>query len=152
MATNGAHANGTRLFTPEKYPPFPKDVPSVKLETFSLAQLEKGDKALEEKLLRTCKERGFFYLDLNGSSRDSMGNDCEDIARLAEKVFQLPDEVKAQYPMTTNIFGYVKFHQSISISTQTHTHTHTKLTITQIQERRRLKDRRKRHPRHSLVP
>lgn len=104
MATNGAHANGT-LFTPDKYPPFPKDVPSVKLETFSLAELEKGDRALEDKLFETCKERGFFYLDLNGSSRDSMGHDCDDIARLAEKVFKLPAEVKEQYGVTDNIFG-----------------------------------------------
>lgn len=104
MATNGAHANGT-LFTPSKYPPFPKDVPSVKLETFSLAQLEKGDKALEDKLFETCKERGFFYLDLNGSKVDSMGQDCDDIARLAEKVFKLPAEVKEQYAVKDNIFG-----------------------------------------------
>jgi isopenicillin N synthase-like dioxygenase len=104
MATNGAHANGS-LFTPDKYPPFPKDVPSVKLETFSLAQLEKGDRALEDKLFETCKERGFFYLDLSGSSRDSMGHDCDEIARLAEKTFQLSNEVKEQYGMTDNIFG-----------------------------------------------
>ncbi|KKY39798.1 putative 2og-fe oxygenase [Diaporthe ampelina] len=104
MATNGAHANGT-LFTPSKYPPFPKDVPSVKLETFSLAQLEKGDRALEDDLFETCKERGFFYLDLNGSQVDSMGQDCDDIARLAEKVFKLPAEVKEQYALNDNIFG-----------------------------------------------
>lgn len=107
MATNGARANGT-LFTPSKYPPFPKDVPSVKLETFSLAQLEKGDRALEDKLFETCKERGFFYLDLNGSKVDSMGQDCDDIARLAEKVFKLPAEVKDQYAVTDNIFGFKK--------------------------------------------
>lgn len=104
MATNGAHANGT-LFTPSKYPPFPKDVPSVKLETFSLADLDKGDRALEDKLFETCKERGFFYLDLNGSKVDSMGQDCDDIARLAEKVFKLPAEVKEQYAVKDNIFG-----------------------------------------------
>lgn len=104
MATNGAHTNGTS-FTPSKYPPFPKDVPSVKLETFSFAQLEKGDRALEDKLFETCKERGFFYLDLNGSKVDSMGQDCDDIARLADKVFKLPAEVKDQYACTDNIFG-----------------------------------------------
>lgn len=104
MSTNGTHTNGT-LFDPSKYPAFPSDVPSIKLETFSFAQLEKGDEELEAKLFQTCKDRGFFYLDLSGSTANSMQGDADDIARLAEQVFKLPEEVKEKYPMKRSIFG-----------------------------------------------
>lgn len=104
MSTNGADANGI-LYDPEKYPPFPSDVPSVKLESISLAQLEKGDEALEDKLFQICKKRGFFYLDLSGSNVNSMSSDSDEIARLSEKVFKLPEEEKEKYPMTDSIFG-----------------------------------------------
>lgn len=104
MASNGTKSH---RFDPSTYPPFPSDVPSVKLETFSLAELEKGDKALEDRLFETCKERGFFYLDLRGSSKAStMQQDCDEIARLAEKVFELPQEEKDKYPMKDSLFGY----------------------------------------------
>lgn len=108
MVSNGT--NGTHIgpFSPESYPPFPDDIPSVKLETYSYAQLEKGDAELEDRLFQTCKERGFFYLDLNGSSVSSMGADCEAIAKLAEKVFQLPQEEKDKYPMRDSLFGQVQ--------------------------------------------
>lgn len=115
MATNGS--NGVGHFDPTKYPPFPDDVPSVSLETYSLAELQKGDKELEDRLFETCKTRGFFYLDLNGSQASSMQQDCDDIARLAEKVFQLPEEEKDKYPMKDSIFGYVLPH----LHSQTHT-------------------------------
>lgn len=104
MSTNGTQATGT-LFNPSIYPPFPSDVPSVKLETFSLARLEGGDEALEDELFQTCKQRGFFYLDLNGSTANSMQQDCDDIARLAERVFELPEAEKQRYPMKDSIFG-----------------------------------------------
>lgn len=102
MASNGTRSH---RFDPSKYPPFPTDVPSVKLETFSLAELEKGDQSLEDRLFQTCKERGFFYLDLRGSQASSMQQDCDDIARLAEKVFEMPQEEKDRYPMKDSLFG-----------------------------------------------
>lgn len=108
MATNSS--NGVGHFDPTQYPPFPDDVPSVSLETYSLAALQKGDRELEDRLFETCKTRGFFYLDLNGSQASSMQQDCDDIARLAEKVFQLPQEEKDKYPMKDSIFGYVLSH------------------------------------------
>lgn len=102
MATNGTK---THHFDPSAYPPFPQDVPSVKLETYSFADLEKGDQAMEDRLFQTCKDRGFFYLDLGGSRIDSMQQDCDDIARLAEKVFELPQEEKERYPLKDSLFG-----------------------------------------------
>ncbi|CAN8104661.1 unnamed protein product [Discula destructiva] len=104
MAANGS--NGIGHFDPCLYPPFPNDIPSVSLETFSLAELEKGDDQLKDKLFETCKTRGFFYLDLNGSSVSSMQQDCDEIARLAEKVFQLPQKEKEKYPMNDSLFGF----------------------------------------------
>ncbi|KAJ4388186.1 hypothetical protein N0V93_008793 [Gnomoniopsis smithogilvyi] len=98
--------NGVGHFDPSKYPPFPDDVPSVSLKTYSLARLAKGDKELEDRLFETCKTQGFFYLDLNGSQASSMQRDCDDIARLAERVFQLPEEEKEKYPMKDSIFGF----------------------------------------------
>lgn len=105
MATSGTNGIKNTGFDPTKYPPFPDNVPSVKLETFSLAQLEKGDEALEERLFQTCKERGFFYLDFHDSAVSSMQEDGDAIARLAEKVFNLPEEEKEQYPMKDSLFG-----------------------------------------------
>lgn len=105
MATNGSKTNGLAHFDPSAYPPFPDDIPSISLETYSLAALQKGDPALHDKLFETCKTRGFFYLDLNGSDFSSMQSDCDDIARLAEKVFQMPQEEKDKYAMTENVFG-----------------------------------------------
>lgn len=107
MATNGSNvSNDVGHFDPSTYPPFPDDVPSVSLETYSLAELEEGDEKLGDRLFETCKTRGFFYLDLNGSRASSMQQDCDDIARLAETVFQLPQEEKEKYPMKDSIFGY----------------------------------------------
>lgn len=80
----------------------------MSLETFSLGKLEKGNKDLEDRLFETCKTRGFFYLDLNGSSAGSMQHDCDDIARLAERVFKLPQQEKEKYPMKDSIFGCVQ--------------------------------------------
>lgn len=109
--TNGTYGINGSHFGATKYPPFPKDLPSVKLETFSLAQLEKEDKALEDRLFETCKERGFFYLDLNGSSADGMQKDADNLVRLAEKVHRLPQEEKDKYPMKQgSIFGYCHSH------------------------------------------
>lgn len=104
MSTSGAHAKST--FDPWKYPLFPDGLPTVKLETFSFAKLEQGDEKLQERLFLACKERGFFYLDLNGSDMSSMQRDCDDIVRLAEEVFQLPEEEKEKFPMKKkSLFG-----------------------------------------------
>lgn len=95
------HADGS-------YPPFPSGFPSVKLETFSLADMENGDEAVQDRIFETCKSRGFFYLDLNGSEADSMQRDCNSIVKVAEECFKLPQEEKDKYPMKNSIFGYKK--------------------------------------------
>jgi len=94
-------------FAPSTYPPFPSGIPSVELETFSLAELEKGNDAVEDKLFETCKSRGFFYLDIKGSKADSMKDDSEAVGRLAEEVFGLSMDEKLNYPFRNSLFGYV---------------------------------------------
>ncbi len=47
------------------YPaPFPEDVPTVKLETISLAKLIANDEDEARRLFENCKDPGFFNLDL----------------------------------------------------------------------------------------
>jgi len=92
-------------FTPESYPPFPRDIPLVELETFKLKDIEEGNEDIERRLFETCRIRGFFYLDMNGSSADSMREDSERLGHLAEAIFKLPLEEKEKYPMKESIFG-----------------------------------------------
>ncbi|KUI63333.1 hypothetical protein VM1G_11050 [Cytospora mali] len=107
MSTNGTHVQSDKaLFDLSKYPPFPSGLPTVNLETISLSQLEKGDKEVEDRVFQICKERGFFYLDFNGSNASFMQSDADAIARLAEKVFRLPNEENEKYPMDNSLFGF----------------------------------------------
>ncbi|PSR82432.1 hypothetical protein BD289DRAFT_483878 [Coniella lustricola] len=96
------------LFDPAAYPPFPDDIPTVELETYSLARLEAGDEAHQQALLETCKARGFFYLDLGGSSAQNMQDDADSLARLAGEVHQLPVQEQEKYPMKGGLFGFKK--------------------------------------------
>lgn len=81
-------------------PPFPTNIPSVQLETFTLADLD--DPKEQDRLFETCRTRGFFYLEMDGLTEDA-----EAIARLAaEEAFQLPVDEKLRYPMRDSIFGY----------------------------------------------
>jgi hypothetical protein len=134
MATSAAE------FVPSSFPPFPSEVPSVSLETFSLADIEKGNQDVQNRLCKTCKSRGFFYLDLNGSEASSMRQDSEDLARLAEEIFRLPLKEKENYPMKNSIFGYCL---------QTYRHfipTEPALTVFQVQEDGPNQDRCSRDP------
>jgi len=130
-------------FDPRAYPPFPSGLPIVELETYSLAQLEKGDEELEGRLFETCKTRGFFYLDLESSTASSLPKDSEAIARLAEQVFKLPLEEKEKYPMKDSIFGYHRYPRSC-LSSFPPWSRHT-LTPRQIQKGRRHPHRLSRH-------
>lgn len=87
----------TKEFTPGEYAPFPTGIDSLRLETFSLARLENGDEALEEKLFETCKTRGFFYLDMRDSQHSSLVEIGEAVVRIGEEVFKLPLEEKQKY-------------------------------------------------------
>lgn len=98
-----------REFVPEFYPPLPDDLPTIELETISLAKLERGDQDEQDHLFDICKDRGFFYLDFTDSSAASLPSDGEEIVRVAEEIFKLPLEEKKQYlpqrPQNNYLFG-----------------------------------------------
>ena len=48
-------AAATKEFTPGEYAPFPTGIDSLRLEIFSL-ELENGDEALEEKVVRNMQD------------------------------------------------------------------------------------------------
>lgn len=97
-------------FTPEKYPPFPDDpqFPTVTLETISLKKLEDGDEAEQNRAFEAFKGRGFVYLELAGTPNgDTILQGADEVARVAEKTFQLPLDEKLSYkPKNKELFGY----------------------------------------------
>ncbi|KAI5861492.1 putative oxidoreductase [Durotheca rogersii] len=94
-------------FTPDLYPPFPTDVPTVELETISLSKLLAGDAAEQDRVFKACAGRGFFYLALAGNETgDALLRGSEEIARVGERVFKLPLEEKMQHRMGKTLFGY----------------------------------------------
>lgn len=97
-------------FTPSQYPPFPDDpeFPTVKLETISLKKLEDDDEEEKERAFQAFKGRGFVYLDLAGTKNgDTILHGADDVARVAERTFQLPLEEKMKYKLgNKELFGY----------------------------------------------
>lgn len=86
-------------FEPDRYPPFPTTLqPCAKLQTFSLSAIQAGDTSEQTRLLDVCKDQGFFYLNVSGTTSQSLPNDAEALGHLAEEVFKLPLEEKLRYP------------------------------------------------------
>ena len=50
-----------------RVPTFPRDVPTIDLRCLSYTKLMAGDVFESEGLFQSCKENGFFLLDLRGS-------------------------------------------------------------------------------------
>lgn len=99
-------------FTPELYPPFPEDLPTVELETIPLAGLLAGDPAEQGRVFEACKGRGFFYLDLREGGAEEgrvLLEGAEQIARVGEETFELPVDEKMKYAQGSRaktLFGY----------------------------------------------
>ncbi|KAF3065940.1 hypothetical protein GL218_09246 [Daldinia childiae] len=94
-------------FTPELYPPFPSDVPTVSLETITLSKLFNGDAVEQDRVFEACVGRGFFYLDLDGcATGNTIRRGAEQIALAGERVFRLPLAEKMDYKMAKSLFGY----------------------------------------------
>ncbi|KAI0378873.1 putative oxidoreductase [Hypomontagnella monticulosa] len=98
----------TTEFTPDLYPPFPPDIPTVELQTISLTKLLAGDAVEQNRVFSACVGRGFFYLDLGGCQvGETIRNGAEQIALVGERVFQLPLDEKLKYRMGGKVlFGY----------------------------------------------
>ncbi|KAI1762642.1 putative oxidoreductase [Hypoxylon sp. FL1150] len=98
----------TEEFTPELYPPFPDDIPTLDIPTIGLSKLLDGDAAEKDRVFDACVGRGFFYLELGGCDAGSMILDGADrIARTGERVFRLPLAEKMRYKQARKqLFGY----------------------------------------------
>ncbi|KAI1383769.1 putative oxidoreductase [Hypoxylon trugodes] len=95
-------------FTPDLYPPFPDNVPTVELQTITLSKiLSGGDAAERDRVFQACVGRGFFYLALEGCEvGETILNGAGRVALTGERVFKLPFEEKMQYKMAKTLFGY----------------------------------------------
>lgn len=95
------HAESYTEFTPDKYPAFPEgDFKTVSLETISLKKLLDNDDPEQDRVFEACKTRGFFYLELAGcESGEIINKGADDICRVAERFFQLPQEEKDKQRM-----------------------------------------------------
>ncbi|KAI1206065.1 putative oxidoreductase [Annulohypoxylon truncatum] len=94
-------------FTPDLYPPFPEDVPTVELQSISLLKILEGDTVERDRVYEACVDRGFFYLELNGSETgETILRGADQIASTGERVFKLPLEEKMRYKMVKTLFGY----------------------------------------------
>ncbi|ORY25527.1 hypothetical protein BCR39DRAFT_471285 [Naematelia encephala] len=88
----------TSLTSHATLPPFPDNVPTAPLVSVSLAQLEAGDKAVSDAFFKACKELGFFYLDMLGSKLgETIVSEAEQLNKVQQKFFSLPNEVKDVY-------------------------------------------------------
>lgn len=104
------HAEKYTEFTPQSYPSFPDDLPTVPLEVISLKKLLADDESEQQRVFEICKGRGFFYLELaDTDSGETILHGADDMARLAEDIFRLPQEEKLKYlPGHKALFGYAR--------------------------------------------
>ncbi|KAI1077961.1 putative oxidoreductase [Whalleya microplaca] len=108
-------------FTPNQYPPFPDNVPTVELQTISLAKLLNSDAAEQDRVFDICKGRGFFYLELGGcDAGEVILRGADDIVLVGEEVFKLPVDEKMKYkPAQQSLFGYKFAGSSVTDKTGT---------------------------------
>lgn len=99
------HKEEAREFDSTQHPDFPEGLPTVSLETISLAKLlDPADAAEEEenRVFEACKGRGFFYLDLAGCAPgERIARGADKVAAVAEDVFKLPMDEKLSYRFHT---------------------------------------------------
>ncbi len=71
--------------------------PVAQLSTIKLAGLQQGDGEEAEKLFRSAREDGFFYLNFQDSAFEGMINLAEDIFTISKDLFNLENEEKMEY-------------------------------------------------------
>lgn len=100
--------SGTTEFTPEKYPPFPADVPTAPIAEISLRKLLEKDATESERVFDACKTYGFFYLNLRDHEQGAqLEAGSKEMARVAEETFKLSLEQKNEYHISKSgkLFG-----------------------------------------------
>lgn len=79
-------------------PPFPDDVPTAPLLPISFQKLLNDDQGESRRFFEACKDLGFFYLDLRGTSRgQSIVEDADSLFNVGEQLLSLPLEEKKRY-------------------------------------------------------
>lgn len=96
-------------------PPFPSDIPTAPLHRLSLSKL-RNDASESDRLFSSCKDLGFFYLELRSDPEgESLLNDADDLFNLAPKLFDLGrDELqKYDYKSQGSYMGYKGFGSAV---------------------------------------
>ena len=83
------------------------------LTSISLAGLLAGEVDTVNDLVQSCKENGFFYLDLRDASTCKTLKKADDLVGVGKSVFKLPLEEKEEYStekyLPSRLLGYVSF-------------------------------------------
>ena len=83
------------------------------LKSISLAGLLAGDADPVNDLVQSCKEYGFFYLDLRDASTCETLKKADDLVGVGRSVFKLSLEEKEKYStekyLPSRLLGYVSF-------------------------------------------
>jgi isopenicillin N synthase-like dioxygenase len=92
----------SHLTTHHTLPPFPMDIPTAPLVSISLSKLENHNLEESTSFYKACRDLGFFYLDLNGSSLgESIVTEAEELNVVQKEFFNLPNDVKDLYGRPT---------------------------------------------------
>jgi len=84
-------------FTFPGLPPFPSNIPIAPLHKLSLAKL-KCDPAESVRLFSSCKDLGFFYLDLrNDDEGEVLMDEASQLFELGPKLYDLGREELSKY-------------------------------------------------------
>jgi isopenicillin N synthase-like dioxygenase len=83
----------------EFYPvPFPKGLPTIKLQRLSLAKLLNDDKDQSHRLFDICTKEGFFYLDLTDHPKGlKLLDDAHQVHRVGKSIFAVPMAEKYKF-------------------------------------------------------
>lgn len=93
-----------------RYPPFPTGVPVADLRCLSFSELLAGEESESEQLFRSCKETGFFLVDLRGTSEgETMLKHAEMAFELNKKIFDLDQDELTKHAIQppAGLFGFV---------------------------------------------
>lgn len=116
MATETQTRTGTsETLTFSTLPPFPSDIPTAPLHRLSLSKL-RDNTSESDRLFSSCKDLGFFYLDLRSDSEgESLLSDADELFKLAPKLFDLGREElqKYDYKSQGSYMGYKGFGSAV---------------------------------------
>jgi isopenicillin N synthase-like dioxygenase len=92
-------------------PPWPSDVPTLELPRVSLQELRAHDPHEEAQLFNSCRQLGFFLLDL---SNDDVGNklmaEISEVLQITREFYAQTDDAKLAYAVNPpeRLLGYKK--------------------------------------------